>query len=106
MDRAQPTCPSMATGRLRRQRRRASRIASPRTGWRHGVRARAEAERRATMHALADRLEGSDWELRLRRTTPAELAPVYVFLASDDDDYVTGQTWVMDGGLTMNWGGA
>ncbi|RAD11882.1 glucose 1-dehydrogenase, partial [Burkholderia multivorans] len=26
--------------------------------------------------------------------------------ASDDGDYVTGQTWTIDGGLTMQWGGA
>lgn len=37
---------------------------------------------------------------------PEEIAGMAVFLASDLGDYVTGQTFVMDGGLTMNWGGA
>jgi glucose 1-dehydrogenase len=37
---------------------------------------------------------------------PEEIAGLAVFLVSDAADYVTGQTWTMDGGLTMNWGGA
>lgn len=37
---------------------------------------------------------------------PEEIAGLAAFLLSDAADYVTGQTWIMDGGLTMNWGGA
>ena len=31
---------------------------------------------------------------------PAELAPVYVMLASDEASYVTGALWLVDGGIT------
>ena len=41
-----------------------------------------------------------------RAGQPTEIARLALFLASDFGDYVTGQTWTMDGGLTMNWGGA
>ena len=37
---------------------------------------------------------------------PEEIAALALFLAADTGDYVTGQTWTMDGGLTMHWGGA
>jgi glucose 1-dehydrogenase len=41
-----------------------------------------------------------------RAGQPEEIAALALFLAADTGDYVTGQTWIMDGGLTMNWGGA
>jgi len=41
-----------------------------------------------------------------RAGQPEEIAQLALFLAADTGDYVTGQTWVMDGGLMMNWGGA
>jgi glucose 1-dehydrogenase len=41
-----------------------------------------------------------------RAGQPEEIARLALFLASPDAEYITGQTVVMDGGLTMNWGGA
>jgi glucose 1-dehydrogenase len=38
-----------------------------------------------------------------RMGTPAEVAGVALFLASDDGDYTTGSTYVIDGGLTRNY---
>jgi len=35
---------------------------------------------------------------------PPEVAALAVYLASDEADYVTGQSFTIDGGLTMNWG--
>jgi glucose 1-dehydrogenase len=41
-----------------------------------------------------------------RAGQPREIAHVALFLASEHGDYVTGQTWTIDGGLSMQWGGA
>jgi NAD(P)-dependent dehydrogenase (short-subunit alcohol dehydrogenase family) len=35
-----------------------------------------------------------------RSGTPADVANLVVLLASDKTDYITGQTFVVDGGLT------
>jgi glucose 1-dehydrogenase len=39
-----------------------------------------------------------------RAAKPEEIARLAVFLASRDADYVTGATYVMDGGLMQNQG--
>ncbi|BAU90166.1 short-chain dehydrogenase/reductase SDR [Methylorubrum populi] len=41
-----------------------------------------------------------------RAGQPDEIARAALYLASADSDYVTGHTLVVDGGLTMQWGGA
>lgn len=48
-------------------------------------------------------MEAIPWR---RPGEPEEIAGLALFLASDAADYITGQTIVMDGGLTMHWGGA
>ena len=54
-----------------------------------------------------EKREASLGEIPLHRAgRPEEIAALALFLASPEADYATGQTWTMDGGLTMNWGGA
>jgi glucose 1-dehydrogenase len=35
---------------------------------------------------------------------PWEIAKFALYLVSEDADYVTGQSFTIDGGLEMNWG--
>jgi len=39
-----------------------------------------------------------------RAAEPWEIAKLALYLASDDADYITGQSFTIDGGLTMNLG--
>ena len=41
-----------------------------------------------------------------RAGQPKEIAAAILYLCSNEADYVTGHTLVVDGGLTMQWGGA
>ncbi len=50
---------------------------------------------------LEQQVQSIPWK---RAAQPAEIARLAVFLASSDADYVTGSTYVMDGGLMRNLG--
>jgi NAD(P)-dependent dehydrogenase (short-subunit alcohol dehydrogenase family) len=76
----------------------------------HGIRVNAVAPgwvaTRATQEILADPRQ---WEKHRRHIAmdrpgnPAEIAAVHAFLASDDASYVTGATYVVDGGQTAGF---
>jgi meso-butanediol dehydrogenase/(S,S)-butanediol dehydrogenase/diacetyl reductase len=67
--------------------------------WRQIDREWTESERRPT---------GSAWQARIggipmgRPETPEDVTGMAVFLASADSDYITGQSYHVDGGLVMN----
>ena len=50
---------------------------------------------------LEEQVQSIPWK---RAAQPSEIARLAVFLASGDADYVTGATYVMDGGLMRNLG--
>jgi glucose 1-dehydrogenase len=50
---------------------------------------------------LEEQVQSIPWK---RAAQPVEIARLAVFLASSDADYVTGATYVMDGGLMRNLG--
>jgi glucose 1-dehydrogenase len=50
---------------------------------------------------LEEQVQSIPWK---RAAQPEEIARLAVFLASSDADYVTGSSYVMDGGLMINLG--
>ena len=50
----------------------------------------------------AEELPNIPWR---RPGEPWEIARLALYLVCDDADYVTGQSFTIDGGLEMNWGG-
>ncbi len=50
---------------------------------------------------LEEQVQSIPWK---RAARPSEVARLAVYLASEDADYVTGATFVMDGGLMINTG--
>lgn len=49
----------------------------------------------------AQQVQSIPWK---RAAEPWEIAKLAVYLASEEADYVTGQTFTIDGGLEMNMG--
>ncbi|WP_210530331.1 SDR family oxidoreductase [Rubellimicrobium arenae] len=58
-------------------------------------------ERTSDPEAMKDELPRIPWN---RPGEPWEVARLALYLASPDADYVTGQSFTIDGGLEMNWG--
>ncbi len=52
---------------------------------------------------LEEQVQSIPWK---RAAKPEEVARLAVYLVSADADYVTGATFVIDGGLSLNWGRA
>ncbi|MBB2960461.1 NAD(P)-dependent dehydrogenase (short-subunit alcohol dehydrogenase family) [Methylobacterium sp. R2-1] len=61
------------------------------------------ADRSEHTEKLEQSLDRIAWH---RTGQPDEIARAALYLACSDSDYVTGHTLVVDGGLTMQWGGA
>jgi glucose 1-dehydrogenase len=59
------------------------------------------AKRTEDPEKMKEELPNIPWN---RPGEPWEVAPLGLYLASTDSDYVTGQSFTIDGGLEMNWG--
>ena len=44
---------------------------------------------------------GHTWQPMGRLATASEIAPIVLFLASDESTFATGQTFSVDGGMTI-----
>lgn len=58
-------------------------------------------ERTSDPEAMKKELPRIPWS---RPGEPQEVAKLALYLASEEADYVTGQSFTIDGGLEMNWG--
>lgn len=65
------------------------------------VRTPMTAKRTEDPQKMAEELPHIPWH---RPGEPWEVAKLALYLASGDSDYVTGQSFTIDGGLEMNWG--
>ncbi|TNC71658.1 SDR family oxidoreductase [Rubellimicrobium roseum] len=65
------------------------------------IRTPMTAERTEDPEAMKEELPRIPWN---RPGEPWEVARLALYLASPDADYVTGQSFTIDGGLEMNWG--
>ncbi|MBP1804806.1 SDR family oxidoreductase [Rubellimicrobium aerolatum] len=65
------------------------------------IRTPMTAERTEDPEAMKEELPRIPWN---RPGEPEEVARLALYLAAPDSDYVTGQSFTIDGGLEMNWG--
>jgi len=65
------------------------------------IRTPMTAKRTEDPEKMKEELPNIPWN---RPGEPWEVAKLALYLASDDSDYVTGQSFTIDGALEMNWG--
>jgi glucose 1-dehydrogenase len=65
------------------------------------IRTSMTAQRTEDPETMKEQLPNIPWN---RPGEPWEIARLTLYLASTDADYVTGQSFTIDGGLEMNWG--